>query len=144
MGGSRIAALIVAFFALAAMTADRPATFSFDPQPRWQQDPETEQLCRAMESECSAQLKNGQIDTEWGYAELYNADGYLVGLRSLKSTGCKPLDEHMLLSHRHFVTVFSQDGAADLDDIKVEVASGTNPDSLRLVKQGETQVSIGC
>ena len=64
MGGSRIAALIVAFFALAAMTADRPATFSFDPQPRWQQDPETEQLCRAMESECSAQLKNGQIDTE--------------------------------------------------------------------------------
>jgi len=144
MGGSRIAALIVAFFALAAMTADRPATFSFDPQPRWQQDPETEQLCRAMESECSAQLKNGQIDTEWGYAELYNADGYLVGLRSLKSTGCKPLDEHMLLSHRHFVTVFSQDGAADLDDIKVEVASGTNPDSVRLVKQGETQVSIGC
>jgi hypothetical protein len=144
MGGSRIAELIVAFFALAAMTADRPATFSFDPQPRWQQDPETEQLCRAMESECSAQLKNGQIDTEWGYAELYNADGYLVGLRSLKSTGCKPLDEHMLLSHRHFVTVFSQDGAADLDDIKVEVASGTNPDSVRLVKQGETQVSIGC
>jgi hypothetical protein len=144
MGGSRIAALIVAFFALAAMTADRPATFSFDPQPRWQQDPETEQLCRAMESECGAQLKNGQIDTEWGYAELYNADGYLVGLRSLKSTGCKPLDEHMLLSHRHFVTVFSQDGAADLDDIKVEVASGTNPDSVRLVKQGETQVSIGC
>ncbi len=144
MGGSRIVALIVAFFALAAMTADRPATFSFDPQPRWQQDPETEQLCRAMESECGAQLKNGQIDTEWGYAELYNADGYLVGLRSLKSTGCKPLDEHMLLSHRHFVTVFSQDGAADLDDIKVEVASGTNPDSVRLVKQGETQVSIGC
>lgn len=136
--------MIVAFFALAAMTADRPATFSFDPQPRWQQDPETEQLCRAMESECGAQLKNGQIDTEWGYAELYNADGYLVGLRSLKSTGCKPLDEHMLLSHRHFVTVFSQDGAADLDDIKVEVASGTNPDSVRLVKQGETQVSIGC
>jgi hypothetical protein len=40
--------------------------------------------------------------------------------------------------------VFSQDGAADLDDIKVEVASGTNPDSVRLVKQGETQVSIGC
>jgi hypothetical protein len=89
-------------------------------------------------------MKDGQIDSEWGYAELYNADGYLVGLRSLKSTGCKPLDEHMLLSHRHFVTVFSENGSPDLDDITVEVAPGTNPDSVRLVKRGETQVSIGC
>jgi hypothetical protein len=144
MGGARIAALVAACFALAGMTADRPATFSYDPQPRWQEDPETEDICRAMESECSGQLKEGQIDAEWGYAEYYNADGYLVGLRSLKSTGCKPLDEHMLLSHRHFVTVFSQDGSPDLDDMTVEVAAGTNPDSVRVVKRGETQVSIGC
>jgi hypothetical protein len=143
-GKARLGAVLAAGFALEAMTADRAATFSFDPQPRWQEDPETEDVCRAMESECAAQLKDGQIDTEWGYAELYNADGYLVGLRSLKSTGCKPLDERMLLSHRHFVTVFSQDGAPDLDDMTVEVAPGTNPDSVRLVKRGETQVSIGC
>jgi hypothetical protein len=143
-GQARFGAALVAGLALAAMTADRPAAFSFDPQPRWQEDPETEEVCRAMQSECSAQMKDGQIDSEWGYAELYNADGYLVGLRSLKSTGCKPLDEHMLLSHRHFVTVFSKDGAPDLDDITVEVAAGTNPDSVRLVKRGETQVSIGC
>ena len=132
-GKARLAALLVSGFALAAMTADRPAAFSFDPQPRWQEDPETEDVCRAMESECSAQLKDGQIDADWGYAELYNADGYLVGLRSLKSTGCKPLDEHMLLSHRHFVTVFSQDGAPDLDDISVEVAPGTSAVSVRIV-----------
>jgi hypothetical protein len=144
MGGIRIAALAAAGLALAGMTADRPATFSFDPQPRWQEDPETEDLCKAMESECSGQLKDGQIEADWGYAESYNADGYLVGVRSLKSTGCKPLDEHLLLSHRHFVTVFSQDGSPDLDDITVEVAAGTNPDSVRLVKRGETQVSIGC
>lgn len=144
MGGVKIAALTAACFALAAMTADRPATFSFDPQPRWQEDPETEDVCKAIQSECSAQLKDGQIDADWGYAEYYNADGYLVGLRSLKSTDCKPLDEHMLLSHRHFVTVFSQDGAPDLDDIRVEVAAGTNPDSVRVVKRGETSVSIGC
>jgi hypothetical protein len=136
--------LIAAGLALAGMTADRPATFSYDPQPRWQEDPETEDLCTAMESECSAQLKDGQVESEWGYAEYYNADGYLVGVRSLKSTGCKPLDEHMLLSHRHFVTVFSHDGAPDLDDITVEVAAGTDPDSVRLVKRGETQVTIGC
>ena len=110
----------------------------------WQEDPETEDVCKAMESECAGQLKDGQIEADWGYAEYYNADGYLVGVRSLKSTGCKPLDEHMLLSHRHFVTVFSKDGSPDLDDIKVEVAPGTNPDSVRLVKRGETSVSIGC
>ena len=144
MGGVKIAALTAACLALAGMTADRPATFSFDPQPRWQEDPETEDVCKAIQSECSAQLKDGQIAADWGYAEYYNADGYLVGLRSLKSTGCKPLDEHMLLSHRHFVTVFSQDGAPDLDDIRVEVAAGTNPDSVRVVKRGETSVSIGC
>ena len=144
MRGRRIAALVGASLGLAGMTADRPATFSFDPQPRWQEDPETEDVCKAIESECSGQLKDGQIDADWGYAEFYNADGFLVGLQSVKSTGCKPLDEHMLLSHRHFVTVFSKDGAPDLDDITVEVAAGTNPDSVHLVKRGETGVSIGC
>ena len=137
-------ALMVGAAGLAAMAAGRPAGFSFDPQPRWQDDPETEELCRAMVSECSGQLKDGQIDSDWGYAELYNADGYLVGLRSLKTTGCKPLDEHMLLSHRHFVTVFSENGAPDLDDVRVEVAAGVDPDKVRLVKTGSTQVSIGC
>jgi hypothetical protein len=141
---TRLAALLVAAVALTAMAAGRPAGFSFDPQPRWQEDPETEQLCVAMASECASQLKDGAIDTSWVYAELYNADGYLVGMRSLKSTGCKPLDERMLLSHRHFVTVFSKDGAPDLDNMKVEVAAGAERDSVRLVKTGETQVSIGC
>jgi hypothetical protein len=126
------------------MTADRPATFSFDPQPRWQEDPETEEVCKAMQAECAAQMKDGQIDTEWSYAELYNADGYLVGLRSLKSTGCKPLDEHLLLDHRHFATMFSENGGPDLEDFTVELAPGTNPDSVRIVKRGQTQVSIGC
>ena len=97
-----------------------------------------------MMSECAGLLKDGQIDSEWSYAEIYDADGYLVGLRSLKSTGCKPLDEHMLLSHRHFVTVFSEEGSPDLDDIRVEVAPGTDRNAVRLVKTGSTQVSIGC
>jgi hypothetical protein len=141
---AKLAALLVAAAALTAMAAGRPAQFSYDPQPRWQEDPETEEVCRAMESDCPGSLKEGSIDASWGYAELYNADGYLVGLRSVKSTGCKPLDEHMLLSHRHFVTVFSKDGAPDLDNITVEVAAGADRDSVRLVKVGETQVSFGC
>jgi hypothetical protein len=144
MRTGRLAALLVAAAALTAMAAGRPAGFSFDPQPRWQEDPETEQLCAAMASECAGQLTDGGIDTNWTYAELYNADGYLVGMRSLKSTGCKPLDERMLLSHRHFVTVFSKDGAPDLDNMTVEVADGASRDAVRVVKMGETQVSIGC
>jgi hypothetical protein len=50
----------------------------------------------------------------------------------------------MLLNERHFVTVFSKDGAPDLDNLTVELAPGTNPDSVRVVKTGSTQVSIGC
>jgi len=70
MGEARLAALLAAAIALAGMSADRPATFSYDPQPRWQEDPETEDVCKAMQSECSGQLKDGQIDADWGYAEL--------------------------------------------------------------------------
>jgi hypothetical protein len=65
-------------------------------------------------------------------------------LRSLGSTGCKPLDEHLLLGHRHFRTVFTKPGEPDLDDIKVELAQGTTRDAVRLVKRGTTSVSIGC
>lgn len=140
----RLAAPLVGAAALAAMAAGRPAVFSFDPQPRWQEDPETEELCRAMARECAGQLKDGQIEAQWAYGEIYNADGYLVGLRSLRSTGCKPLDEHLLLSHRHFVTMFGKGDTPDLDAVTVELAPGTNAESVRLLKRGETQVSIGC
>ena len=138
------AAIVVAGLAAAADYAQRPAGFAFDPVPRWAEEQETETVCVAVEQECAGQLKDGSIDASWGYAELYDAGGYLVGLRSTKSTGCKPLDEHMLLGHRRFRTVFSKDGAPDLDDIRVEVAPGTNRDAVRLVKTGETSVSFGC
>jgi hypothetical protein len=101
-------------------------------------------VCAAIRAECRGFLKDGEIDTEWRYAELYDADGMLVGLRSLASTGCKPLDEHLLLGQRHFRTVFTQAGKPDLDDIKVELKPGTPKDSVRLVKTSSTQVSMGC
>jgi hypothetical protein len=107
-------------------------------------DPETEVVCEAIKAECPAILKDGEIDTEWSYAELYDADGMLVGLRSTASTGCKPLDEHLLLGQRHFRTVFTEAGKPDLDGIRVELASGTPKSAVGLVKTGTTQVSIGC
>lgn len=97
-----------------------------------------------MRAECPSKLQNGELNVEWSYAEIYDADGKLVGLRSLQSTGCKPLDEHLLLSHRHFATAFSEPGKPDLESISAELAPGTPKDSVRLVKRGTTQVSFGC
>ena len=136
-------ALIGGLLALTGATS-APPDFSFDPKPRWADDPETEVVCAAIRAECAAQLKDGGIDAEWGYAELYDADGMLVGLRSVQSSGCKPLDEHLLLSHRHFATAFSEPGKPDLDNITTELAPGTPKSAVRLVKRGTTQVSIGC
>jgi hypothetical protein len=129
---------------VAAVVVAQTGGFSFEPQPRWAEEPETEIVCAAIVAECSAQLKDGEIAAEWGYAELYDADGKLAGLRTVHSTGCKPLDEHMLLGQRRFRTTFSKPGEPDLADIAVEVAPGTRRDAVRLVKQSSTQVSIGC
>ena len=140
----RARGVAAALIALVGGAAADPSAFSYDPKPRWAEDPETEVVCEAIRKECPAKLKDGEIEAEWSYAELYNADGMLVGLRSLVSTGCEPLDEHLLLGQRHFRTVFSKEGEPDLDGITVEVAPGTLRDAVRLVKRGSTQVSIGC
>jgi len=137
-------AIAAAGLAGAAALAQSAAPFFYDPQPRWAEDPETEEVCAAIARECPGLLKAGEIETNWGYVELYDPDGFLAGLRSVKSTGCKPLDEHLLLGHRQFRGAFSKPGVPDLDDIKAELAPGTNKDSVRIVKRGETQVGLGC
>lgn len=136
--------VFAAAVALAGGAGAQPSSFFYDPKPRWAEDPETEVICAAIRAECQAVLKDGEIDVEWSYAELYDADGMLVGVRSTKSTGCKPLDEHMLLGQRHFTQVFTKPGQPDLENIKVELAPGTAKDAVRLVKQGTTSVSMGC
>src|SRR5207302_10799046 len=107
-------------------------------------DTDTDVVCAAIRTECPGELKKDELNADWSYAEIYDADGMLVGLRSLQSTGCKPLDEHLLLSHRHFATAFSETGKPDLDSISVELAPGTAKAAVHLVKQGTTQVSFGC
>ena len=129
--------------AVAAAAAAAPP-FLFDPQPRWAEDPETEVVCEAVRAECAGLLKDGSIDTEFGYVQLFDADGRLAGIRMAKSTGCKPLDEHMLLSEKHFVEVFRKEGEGDLDGMKLELGPGVNRDAVRIAKPGSTQVSFGC
>jgi hypothetical protein len=130
--------------ALVLGPAATPPGFDYDPKPRWADDPETEIVCSAIRAECKGIMKNGGIDAEWRYAEYYDADGMLVGIHSLGSTGCKPLDEHLLLGHRHFRTTFSGPGKPDLDEVRVELAQGISKNAVRLVKSGSTEVSITC
>ena len=137
-------AIAAGILALAGGAAAQGPAFDYSPRPRWADDPEPEVVCAAVRAECPAKLRDGSIDAEWTYAEYYDADGMLIGVHSLQSTGCKPLDEHLLLSHRHFRTMFSEDGKPDLDGVKVELAPGTPKSAVRLVKQGRTQVSFGC
>jgi hypothetical protein len=135
-------ALIAGLLALTGAVA--APDFLYQPQPRWTEDPDTDVVCDAIRTECPGRLKNNELNVEWSYAEIFDADGMLVGLRSLQTTGCKPLDEHLLISHRHFATAFSGPGKPDLDNVTAELAPGTPKDSVRLVKRGTTQVSFGC
>lgn len=136
---------VAALAGLAAFASAQPSRpFDYDPVPRWAEDPETEEICKAVAAECGARFPKGEIEASWGYAELYDADGYLVGLKTLASTGCKPLDEHLLLSHRRFRGAFAGDGEPELEGIAVELKPGTPMETVRLVKKGETQVGIGC
>lgn len=128
---------------LAAGAAAAPA-FLFVPQPRWAEDPDTSVICEAVRAECAGLLKDDGIETEFGYVQLFDADGRLAGIRMAKSTGCKPLDEHLLLSERHFVDVFHHEGESDLDGMKLELGPGVDRGQVRIAKPGTTQVSFGC
>lgn len=132
-----------------ALAADKSAPFSFSPEPRWHmgpdEEPETEVVCAAVRKECPGIKDVTDINADFGYDLLYDADGQLVGLRMTKSTGCKPLDESLLLSQRKFKLAFHKPGQSDLDDnIHVEAPAGTARESLRIVKSTSTSLSMGC
>ena len=135
-------ALPLAAATLAA--AQVPAGFAFSPVPRWAEEPETSQVCAAIEKECPAMYALDSIDAEFGFDGLYDAGGNLVGMRMTRSTGCKPLDEHMLLSQRDFKLAFHKPTGGDLDGIRAEVAAGVDPAKVRIVKPDGTSVSFGC
>ena len=142
--GAGVAMLLLAGGAVAA---DAPP-FEFSPVPRWQvapdAEPETEQVCAAIRTECPGIKDVTDIQRDFGYELLYDADGMLVGVRTTHSTGCKPLDESMVLGERAFVMKFRTEGKPDLDDIRAEVAAGTPRGAVRIVKSKSTQLNLGC
>lgn len=120
------------------------APFEFTPVPRWAEDPETEVICVAVRAECPALAARESIEVEVGYDEIYDAKGELSGMRLTKSTGCAPIDEHLLLSQRRFRTMFHKPGQSDLDGIFLEVRKGVDPAMVRIVKASGTNFSLGC
>jgi len=118
--------------------------FQFTPVPRWQEEPETSDLCTAIRKECPTLAGKSDIDVDIGLDELYDASGKLVGMRLTKSSGCAPIDESTLLGQRHFKLAFHHEGKPDLDDIHAELAPGVSPDSVRIVKRGGTSLNLGC
>jgi len=138
------AAAAVATSAAAAFAAQQ-GVFGFQPQPRWAEEQETEVVCEAMAKECAATMKDGGMDVDWSYELAFDADLKLVGVRNVRSTGCKPLDEHLLLGQRKWVKTFANKDGRDLDeDITIALAPGTPKQSVRILKQGTTSVSFGC
>lgn len=141
---SLAAAVVIAIGGAAALAAQQGA-FEFQPQPRWAEEQETEIVCEAMRNECAATMKDGGMDVDWSYELVFDADLKLVGVRNVQSTGCKPLDEHLLLGQRKWVGTFANKDGRDLDeDITVALAPGTPKQSVRILKQGTTSVSFGC
>jgi hypothetical protein len=144
MKTAKVTVVALGAVVLTATAAKRPMEFTYEPQPRWQVEPVTEEVCRAIAAGCPGRVKDGAVQASWNYAEIYNADGYMIGLRSLKSTGCRPLDEHMMLTHRAFRQAFSKSDEPDLKGISVETDFPASRDSVRIVKTDDTQISIGC
>ena len=135
---------LCAMLAMAGSAAAAAPDFLFSPVPRWSEPPETEEVCAAIEKECPALWATESIEAEFGYEELYDPKGMLAGVRMTRSTGCKPLDESLLLGQRRFRLAFHADDKPDLDDIHAELGPGVNPDQVRIVKASQTSVSMGC
>ena len=137
-----MAAMLLA--ACSAPAAQKQPGFAFSPVPRWAEEPETEEVCAAIEKECPGMWASDSIEAEFGYDALYDVAGNLVGMRMTRSTGCKPLDEHMLLGQAHFKLVFHKDGQPDLDNIHAELEAGVDPAKVRIVKADGTSLTMGC
>ena len=128
-----------------ALAAQGSSGFSFSPTPRWQTEPEIENLCEAIRRECPDMAALPEIAASVEFDELYDADGRLVGLRLTRGTECAAYDESLLVGRREFRQRFSSPGRSDLDDeIRLELGPGVDRNAVRIVRPVEMQVSMGC
>ena len=140
-----LAALMVALGGGDSLPAQQQQAFDFHPQPRWAEEQETDAICAAISAECGAALVDSQIVADWEYREIYDSNLRLIGVHSTRSTGCKPLDEHLLLEQRAWVRKFAPGPDRDLDsDFTLEFRDGAARTGFRLVRHSSTQVTMTC
>jgi hypothetical protein len=135
-------ALLVTASALAAQSA---GLFEFSPTPRWAKESENAELCAAIRAECPAMAAKGSIDASMAIDELHDVKGKLAGIRLTRSSGCKPLDEAMMVRRKEFHQGFEERGTPTLSDVTAELKPGTDPASVRLVRRVDNfQIGMGC
>lgn len=123
--------------------------FFYSPSARWAFNPEQDldfhaNACPAIRRECPT-LDSSDIKINAQFDELYDAHGRLSGLRMIKGSGCRPLDEAILLGQREFRTKFQKPGKSDLDDVELELAQGIDPAKVRILRRVTSfQFSSGC
>ena len=114
------------------------AGFFYSPVPRWEYDPNrdldfAEKVCPEIRRECPG-LDASDINVNVAYDELYYANGRLAGVRMTKGSGCRPLDEAIVLGDREFRARFERDGMIG-DDVKLELGEGVDKAKVRIVKE---------
>ena len=114
------------------------AGFFYSPAPRWAFDPKqdldfAEKVCPEIRRECP-DLDASDINVNVAYDELYYANGRLAGVRMTKGSGCRPLDEAIVLGDREFKAKFETEGVS-LDDVKLELGEGVDKSKIRIVKE---------
>ena len=124
------------------------AGFFYSPVPRWAYDPKQdldfgEKVCPEIRRECPG-LDASDINVEVAYDELYYANGRLAGVRMTKGSGCRPLDEAIVLGNREFRGKFERDGMVT-DDVKLELGDGVDKAKVRIVKEvASSTFAAGC
>ncbi|HEV2567274.1 hypothetical protein [Sphingomonas sp.] len=140
----RIAVAVAALGMAAALAAQNAAEFEFSPVPRWSKEPENGELCKAVMAECPA-FRSGDIEANMAFDELHDVRGYLIGIRMTRSTGCKPLDESVMLGRKEFRQRFESKDTPSLDDVTVELRDGIDPAGVRIVQRVDNmQIGMGC
>ena len=137
-GAAALGILVVSTWAGAAAYEWEGAGFFYSPTPRWAFDPKqdldfAEKVCPEIRRECPG-LDASDINVNVAYDELYYANGRLAGVRMTKGSGCRPLDEAIVLGDREFKAKFETDGAS-LDDVKLELGEGVDKAKVRIVKE---------
>jgi hypothetical protein len=137
-----LASMLTAGTALAAQAGN---DFLFSPIPRWPDEPELDAVCAAMRQECPGIVpRSGDVNGDVEFDELFDSTGRLRGIRVTNSSGCRALDEYVVVSMRHYTNAMHREGQTDLGEYSLETPAGISPEGVRVVHHNRTSNNLGC